>query len=181
MVNLSNLPLRPQAPPGRGERTLEKTPPVEVPGETLEARLPKGLAARPQNSQNHSRSCFCPTLCPLGSSDWIPLWPWQDRTARLTGTPVCWVEMICVPVTLLSLLRCLPLLRGLAVAGPRPRQETPFGGKVRPPLASSEVRDPPGPGCSLPRNSVYVLFWSVGDLFTWRSRLLLPTNFILQK
>lgn len=100
MVNLSNLPLRPQAPPGRGERTLEKTPPVEVPGETLEARLPKGLAARPQNSQNHSRSCFCPTLCPLGSSDWIPLWPWQDRTARLTGTPVCWVEMICVPVTL---------------------------------------------------------------------------------
>lgn len=53
--------------------------------------------------------------------------------------------------------------------------------QVRPPPASSEVRDPPGPGCSLPRNSVYVLFWSVGDLFTWRSRLLLPTNFILQK
>lgn len=35
-----------------------------------------------------------------------------------------------------------------------------------------------GLAVSLPRNSEHILFWSVGDLFTYRSRFLLPTNIL---
>lgn len=59
----------------------------------------------------------------------IPLRPWQDGATRLTGAFVYLVEAICVPVTLPSLLHCLPLLRRLA-AGQRPMEETPFHYKV---------------------------------------------------
>jgi len=60
----------------------------------------------------------------------------------------------------------LPQLRGHA-DGQRP---CPPRVETRPDLA-----------VSLPRNSVHMFFWSVGDLFTHRSGFLLPTNFILQE
>lgn len=44
---------------------------------------------------------------------------------------------------------------------------------------SAEIH--PGLAVSLPRNSEHILFQSVGDLFTYRSRFLLPTSFILQE
>lgn len=39
---------------------------------------------------------------------------------------MCSVETICVPVTLLSLLHCLPLLRRLAAGQSWPVEEAPF-------------------------------------------------------
>lgn len=95
------------------------------------------------------------------------------------GASVCSLEL-CVPGTLLSLLHCLPLLRRLT-AGPRkPRQETLFHAKVRPPPAP-RFETHAGLAAPSPGNSVHILFWSVGDLFTQRSRFLLHTHFMLQK
>ncbi|NP_001373389.1 plasminogen activator inhibitor 1 isoform 1 precursor [Homo sapiens] len=54
-----------------------------------------------------------------------PTGPLQDGTTGLTGAFVCLVETISVPVTLPSLLYCLPPRRRL-VTGQRPVEETPF-------------------------------------------------------
>lgn len=106
---------------------------------------------------------------------------------------MCSVETICVPVTLLSLLHCLPLLRRLAAGQSWPVEEAPFQLEVcaapaqrshrlgRQHACPPRVETRPDLAVSLPRNSVHLLFWSVGDLFTHRSRFLLPTNFILQE
>lgn len=110
--------------------------------------------------------------------------------------------MICVPVTLLSLSYCLPLLRRLATAQRRLRGEPPFHLKLHSAaghLPSSEGlqtgRDnahtfchphatpgPPEQGRVPPPETVCIqLFWSVGDLFTCRSRFLLPTSLTMQE
>lgn len=91
----------------------------------------------------------------------IPLRHWQDGTTRLTGAFVYLVEAICVPVTLPSLLHCLPLLRRLA-AGQRPMEETPFHYKVCLPPAQryyglaeqlpAHYQDLPWPDCLPPQN-----------------------------
>ena len=95
------------------------------------------------------------------------------------GAFVCSPEL-CVPVTLPSLLHCPPLLRRLT-AGPRkPRQETLFHAKVHPPPAP-RFETHAGLAAPSPGNSVHILFWSVSDLFTQRSRFLLHTHFMLQK
>ena len=93
---------------------------------------------------------------------------------------MCLLEIICVPVTLPSLLHCLATAEK---AGCRPKKANGRNtlSCQGPSSPSSEARDPPRPGWPLPRNSVHILFWSVGDLFTQRSRFLLPTNFMLQK
>ena len=72
------------------------------------------------------------------------------------GAFVCSLEM-CVPVTLLSFLHCLPLLRRLAAGPRRPRRETPFHAKVHlSPAPRFETH--PGLAASSPGNSVYILF-----------------------
>lgn len=62
----------------------------------------------------------------------LPLRPLQDGAARLTGASVRLAETICVPVTVPSLLHCLPAPRRLAAGRERPMEETPFRSKVRP-------------------------------------------------
>lgn len=129
----------------------------------------------------HVHSCFCPWLCPLGPSNLDPTG--QEGATRLTGAFVCLVEMICVPVTLPSLLHCLPLLRRLAAGQRRPVEEAPFHFKVHPSRFRGAIGWPSNYSLKaeahsgLAPGSVHLLFWSVGDLFTHRSRFLLPTNF----
>lgn len=100
---------------------------------------------------------------------------------------MCLVDTICVPVTLLSLLHCLSLPRRLAAGQRRPVEETPFHLEACAPGSAVLQRDRacveirPDLATSPPRNNVQILFSSVGDLFTHRSRFLLPTNFILQE
>lgn len=77
---------------------------------------------------------------------------------------MCLAETICVPVTLLSLLHCLPLLRRLAAGQRRPVGEAPFEFEVcaAPALRScgrvahlpTRVETRPDLAVSLPRNSV---------------------------
>lgn len=95
------------------------------------------------------------------------------------GAFVCSLEL-CVPVTLPSLLHCLPLLRRRAAGPRRPRRETPFHAKFHPPPAP-RFETHAGLAAPSPGNRVHILFWSVGDLFTQRSRFLLHTHFMLQK
>lgn len=181
MVNLSNLSLRPPALPGGGKRTFELNSPAETLGETSEAQCPEGLPTRLQNSQDHLRGCFSPSLCLFGSSDLDPPEALAGGAARLTGRSFCVFARnnLCsghVAVT-------LALSAAAEKAGCRPKKANGRNtlSCQGPSSPSSEARDPPRPGCSLPRNSVHILFWSVGDLFTRRSSFLLPTNFLLQK
>lgn len=136
-------------------------------------------------------TCFCPALCPSGSSDLDPtetLAGWHKVYGRfcvLGRNDLCSSH---VAVTLALSATAEEAGGGPKLASGRgtlsvgglccPSSEVPQTGQHACP---PRVETRPDLAVSLPRNSVHLLFWSVGDLFTHRSRFLLPTNFILQE
>lgn len=177
-----NLPFRPQPFQGRERGPFNKTPqwrPWQGPRKHCSLKFSKSDC----KTLSHVCSCFCPSLCLFGSSYLDRLRPWQNGTARLTEKTVfqsrcphsCTVCHCCggwrrardqwkkhLFIARSTLLQC---------RGAVEQQSNCL------PVAASH----PGLAVSLPRNSEHLLFRSVGDLFTYRSRFLLPTNLILQE
>lgn len=116
MVILSSRPPRPQPPSAEGG-PWSRTPQLESRGETPGAQRSPSQTGQPAElpAPLHLRVSL-----PVGSSDLVPKEGPAGWNTGPAGAAVRLLETICVLVTLLSLLRCLPPLQRLATGQRRP-------------------------------------------------------------